>query len=125
MGEVVMVTIRPVYSREMWQCWSHDGGKTWDAAARTTFPGYAQSMIRTRSGAIVCAHRNPNYSVNISYDNGLNWDAGTVIDYPAWAMGCMVELQPNVVLCTYMNWQREAPLLGQIFKVADSGIVPQ
>ena len=23
----------------------------------------------------------------VSRDNGLSWDAGTVIDYPAWAMG--------------------------------------
>ena len=123
-GNTVMVTIRPVYSREMWQCWSFDAGKTWDAASRTTFPGYAQSMIRTASGAIVCGHRNPNYSVNVSHDNGVNWDAGTVIDYPAWAMGCMVEVEPNVVLVTYMNSGRDSPLLGQLIRVTPEGIVP-
>ena len=123
-GNTVTVTIRPVYSREMWQCWSYDAGKTWDAASRTTFPGYAQSMIRTQSGAIVCGHRNPNYCVNISYDDGVNWDAGTVIDYPAWAMGCMVQVEPDVLLCTYMNADRGRPLLGQIIRVTDDGIVP-
>ena len=35
--------------------WSTDAGATWDAAARTTFPGYAQSIARTQSGAIACA----------------------------------------------------------------------
>ncbi len=94
------------------------------STSRTTFPGYAQSMIRTQSGAIVCGHRNPNYCVNISYDDGVNWDAGTVIDYPAWAMGCMVQVEPDVLLCTYMNADRGRPLLGQIIRVTDDGIVP-
>ena len=123
-GNTVTVTIRPVYSHQMWQCWSYDAGKTWDAASRTTFPGYAQSMIRTASGAILVAHRNPNYSVNVSRDDGVNWDAGTVIDYPAWAMGCAVEVEPNVVLITYMNANRDAPLLAQRVRVTDQRIEP-
>ena len=123
-GNTVTVVIRPVYSREMWQCWSHDAGRTWDAAVRTTFPGYAQAMLRTRSGAIVVAHRNPNHSVNVSRDDGLNWDAGTVIDYPAWAMGCMIEVEPDVVLITYMNDTRDAPLLAQRFRVTAERIEP-
>ena len=123
-GNKVTVLIRPIYSPMMWQCWSDDGGATWDAAVRTTFPGYAQSMVRTSSGAILCAHRFPQYSVNVSYDDGLNWDAGTVIDYPSWAMGCMVEVEPDVVLCTYMNSTRDAPLLAQLLRVTDEGIYP-
>ncbi|MCK4322899.1 MAG: DUF1080 domain-containing protein, partial [Armatimonadetes bacterium] len=91
-GNTVTVLIRPIYSPMMWQCWSYDGGVTWDAAVRATFPGYAQSMIRTSSGAILCAHRFPHYSINVSYDDGVNWDAGTVIDYPSWGMGAMVEV---------------------------------
>jgi hypothetical protein len=123
-GNTVTVVSRPVYSREMWQCWSHDAGKTWDAAVRTTFPGYAQSMVRTRSGTILVAHRNPNHSVNVSRDNGLNWDAGTVIDYPAWAMGCALEVEPDVVLITYMNNARSGPLLAQRIAVTAETIEP-
>ena len=130
-GNTVTVIVRPRNSREMWQCWSYDAGKTWDAAVRTTFPGYAQSTIRTKSGTILCAHRNPNYTVNISRDDGLNWDAGTTIDYPAWAMGCMIEVEPDVVLCTYMNAQLgglsdtpSANLLVQRFRITKDGIVP-
>jgi len=123
-GNRLTVLIRPVYSPMMWQCWSDDAGANWDAACRAPFPGYAQSMVRTQSGAIVCAHRYPQYSVNVSYDNGLNWDEGTVIDYPAWAMGCLVEVEPNVVLCTYMNGQRNMPLLAQLFRVTPKGIEP-
>jgi hypothetical protein len=61
MGNKVTVLIRPVYSPTMWQCWSDNAGASWDAAARTTFPGYAQSMVRTRCGTIVVAHRYPHY----------------------------------------------------------------
>mgnify|MGYP003498229060 CR=1 FL=1 len=96
----------------------------WDAAARTTFPGYAQSMQRTASGVIVCAHRYPHYSVHLSRDKGLNWDEGTVIDYAFWAMGCLVEVEPDVLLCTYMNQDRSQPLLAQRFRVTPQGIRP-
>lgn len=124
LGNRVMVLVRPIYSPTMWQCWSNDAGATWDAAARVTFPGYAQSLIKTHSGALLCAHRYPHYSVHISYDGGLNWDAGTVIDYPTWAMGCLVEVEPDVVLCTYMNWDRSQPLLAQLLRVTPEGIRP-
>lgn len=123
-GNKVTTLIRPVYSPFMWQCWSDDGGATWDAAVRATFPGYAQSMVRTTSGAILCAHRYPGYAVNVSYDGGLHWDAGTIIDYPAWAMGCLVEVEPDVVLSTYMNASRELPLLAQRIRVTPTGIKP-
>ena len=81
-------------------------------------------MIRTKSGAILCAHRYPHYSVNVSYDDGLHWDDGAVIDYPVWAMGCMVEVEPNVVLATYMNANRGQPLLAQLIRVTARGIAP-
>ncbi len=123
-GNRVMVLIRPIYSLTMWQCWSNDAGVSWDAAVRTTFPGYAQSLVRTASGAIVCAHRYPQYSINVSRDDGLNWDEGTILDYPVWAMGNIVEVEPDVVLCTYMNASRDKPLLAQLIRVTRSGIEP-
>jgi hypothetical protein len=124
MGDVVMALIRPVYSPYMWQCWSYDGGASWDAAVRATFPGYAQSMTRTQSGAILCAHRYPHYTVNVSRDGGLHWDAGTVIDYPVWAMGCLLEVEPDVVLAVYMNAERNLPLLAQRVQVGADRISP-
>ncbi len=121
-GNRVMALVRPIYSLTMWQCWSNDAGKSWDSAVRTTFPGYAQCLIRTASGAIVCAHRYPQYSINVSRDNGINWDEGAIIDYPVWAMGNVVEVEPNVLLVTYMNSDRALPLLGQLVKITDKGI---
>lgn len=124
LGDTVMVLVRPVYSETMWQCWSHDAGATWDAAARTTFPGYAQSIARTHSGVIACAHRYPQYAVNVSRDDGMNWDAGTIIDYPVWGMGCIVEVEPDVLLCTYMNAERAQPLVAQLVRVTADRIEP-
>ncbi len=121
-GETVMVLVRPIYSAHMWQCWSYDAGETWDAASRTTFPGYAQSMLRLESGPIICAHRFPLYSVNVSRDDGVNWDEGTIIDYPAWAMGCLLEVEPDVVLCIYLSTQLESPLRAQRFHVTADGL---
>ena len=133
-GNTVMTVIRPVYSPWMWQCWSYDSGATWDAAARTTFPGYAQSIIRTASGVILCGHRFPGYSINISRDGGMNWDEGTLIDYPAWAMGCMIEVEPDVLFVTYMNSSygdvaklqkvEASPLRAQRIRITANGIVP-
>jgi hypothetical protein len=123
-GQTVMVLVRPIYSQTMWQCWSTDAGATWDAAARATFPGYAQSIARTQSGAIVCAHRYPQYSINVSRDNGLNWDAGTIIDYPVWGMGCIVEVEPEVLMCTYMNYDQKQPLLAQLVRVTAEQVEP-
>ncbi len=123
-GNRVMTLVRPIYSETMWQCWSEDAGATWDAAARTTFPGYAQSMARTKSGTIVVAHRYPQYSVNISRDDGLNWDEGTIIDFPVWAMGTITEVEPDMLLCTYMNANRDMPLLAQLIRITPKGIEP-
>ena len=125
-GNKVTVLVRPIFSPMMWQCWSYDSGKTWDAATRATFPGYAQSMIRTSSGAILVAHRYPHYSINVSYDDGLNWDEGTIIDYAGWAMGRMIEVEPDLVLCVYMtgNDAHNGPLLAQLIRVTPDGIQP-
>ncbi|MFN0165358.1 MAG: sialidase family protein [Bryobacteraceae bacterium] len=124
-GNKVLVLIRPIYSSTMWQCRSADGGANWDAAARATFPGYAQSMVRSRAGAIAVAHRFPNYALNLSTDDGLHWDDGTIIDYPAWAMGTLVEVEPNVLLATYMNTNRKMPLLYQLIRITPQGVRPE
>jgi len=124
-GNRIMAVVRPIYSPYMWQLWSDDAGANWDAAVRTTFPGYAQSMARTRAGVIAVAHRFPQYSINLSRDGGLNWDEGTVIDYPAWAMGCLLEVEPDVLLATYMNWEHKSqPLLAQLIRITPTGIEP-
>jgi hypothetical protein len=39
-------------------------------------------------------------------------------------MGCAVEVEPDVVLLTYMNAERNMPLLAQLVRVTKTGIEP-
>jgi len=39
-------------------------------------------------------------------------------------MGCRVEVEPDVVLCIYMNATRDEPLLAQFIRVTPDGIYP-
>ena len=116
----VMALIRPLYAPWMWESWSQDGGKTWGPAMRGPFPGYAAcNMIRTSSGAILIAHRLPGLTVNCSFDGGMNWDQGTIIDSAVWAMGSMVEVEPDLVL--YIYWDSNCSLMrGQFLRVNHS-----
>jgi hypothetical protein len=39
-------------------------------------------------------------------------------------MGCLVEVEPDMLLCTDMKQDRSQPLLAQRFRVAPQGIRP-
>lgn len=123
-GNTITSLVRPIFSVMMWQCWSHDSGATWEPAVRAPFPGYAQAMLRLESGPILVAKRFPLHSINVSYDDGVNWDKGTVVDYPVQANGFMVEVEPNIVLCTYQNAGGGQPLLAQRILVTPTGLKP-
>lgn len=87
----------------MWQVQSNDGGQTWEPAAFGAFPGYCITLTGTTSGALIAVHRFPYLSANVSYDGGVTWDAGTIIDYPIWANHKALEIEPDVVLVAYMG----------------------
>ena len=120
----VMAFIRPIYSPWMWETWSDDGGRTWGPCVRGPFPGYAApNMVKTSSGAFLIAHRMPMLTVHCSLDNGRTWDEGTTIDSGLWAMGSMVEVEPDVVL--YLYWDSFGSLLrAQYLHVTSSGLDP-
>jgi len=109
----------------MWECWSDDGGRTWGPAVRGPFPGYAcPNMIRTRSGALLVAHRLPGLTINCSRDGGENWDAGTMIDSGIWAMGAMAEVAPDLVL--YVYWDAfESLMRAQLLRVTRTKLAPE
>jgi hypothetical protein len=120
----IMTFIRPIYSSTMWETWSDDGGKTWGPCVRGPFPGYAApGMVRTASGALVIAHRMPCLTVHCSLDDGLTWDQGTMIDSGLWAMGAMIEVEPDVVLYAYWDTY-ESLARTQRMQVTPTGLVP-
>jgi hypothetical protein len=120
----VLAFVRPIYSPWMWQASSIDSGKTWQAASTGPFPGYATpNMLRTHSGAILVAHRLPGLTINLSLDDGRTFDEGTMIDSAIWAMGWMVEVEPDVVLYVYYDsFMKEMRM--QRFKITKKGIEP-
>jgi len=121
----VMALVRPIYSPWMWETWSEDGGRTWGPCMRGPFPGYATpNMLRTSSGAVLVAHRLPGLTVHCSLDGGMSWDHGTMIDNALWAMGSMVEVEPDLVL--YLYWDSCYSLMrGQYLRIVDGQLAPQ
>lgn len=118
----IMALIRPIYSPWMWETWSSDGGATWGPCVRGEFPGYAApSMLRTGSGKVLVAHRLPSLTIHCSPDEGHTWDQGTTIDGSLWAMGSMIELEPDLVLYVY---SATTLMRGQFIRVAPSGLKP-
>ena len=120
----IMGLIRPIYSSWMWETWSKDGGVTWGPCVRGPFPGYATpNMLRTQSGAVLVAHRQPTMTINCSRDDGHTWDQGTIIDGGLWCMGAMREVEPNVVL--YVYWDSfESHMRAQLFRVLSDRLEP-
>jgi len=120
----IAALIRPVYSPWMWEARSTDGGATWLPAVRGPFPGYAApNMTRTASGFIIIAHRLPGLTVDVSADDGQTWTHSTMIDSAIWAMGSMLEVEPDIIL--YIYWDSfESLMRGQFFKVTGSGLIP-
>jgi hypothetical protein len=80
-------------------------------------------MLRTKSGALLLAHRLPALTVHCSHDEGRTWDEGTIIDSGLWAMGSMTEVEPGVVL--YVYWDTRMSLMrGQFMRVTETAIEP-
>ncbi|NLX07892.1 MAG: exo-alpha-sialidase [Phycisphaerae bacterium] len=120
----IMALIRPVFSPWMWETWSADGGTTWGPCLRGPFAGYAApNMLRTASGAILIAHRLPGLTIHCSWDDGRTWDQGTMLDSALWAMGAMIEVEPDVVL--YVHYDSfESLMRMDRFRVTRAGLEP-
>ena len=120
----IMGLIRPVFSPWMWETWSKDGGVSWGPCMRGPFPGYATpNMLRTESGAILVAHRQPTMTVHCSRDDGHTWDQGTLIDGGLWCMGAMREVEPDVVL--YLYWDSfESHMRAQLIRICSDRLEP-
>ena len=101
--DVLLGIGRPGRDPYMWQIQSNDGGRTWEPAAIGPFPGYCPSLTRTASGALVATTRFPHFAAHLSRDGGRTWDLPVIVDYAMWANQQAVEVEPDVVLVTYMG----------------------
>ena len=103
-GENGIVGIgRPERDPYMWQIRSRDGGRSWEPAALGHFPGYCPSLTSTASGALVATTRYPHFAAHLSRDGGRTWEPPVIVDYCTWANQQAIEVEPDVVLVTYMG----------------------
>ena len=126
-GKIVALA-RPYRSPFMWQTESSDGGKTWRQACYAPFSGAGgPQMVATRSGYLAIVKRGPGVGLHCSYDGGLNWDDGTMIDFPESFNGGAIEVEPDVVLVTYpqsMDEIRPSYARAQRIRITPDGPVP-
>ena len=78
------------------------------AAVSSGWSVEAQAVYRTyvvrpaiNNDAILEGEALPAVCLHISTDGGVNWDEGTIIDYPASFNGAVIEVEPDVVLVVY------------------------
>ncbi|MDP6438298.1 MAG: exo-alpha-sialidase, partial [Candidatus Brocadiia bacterium] len=100
-GRIVALS-RPHRSPFMWQTHSDDGGRSWRVSTFAPFSGHgAPVLVATRSGYLAHVARGPGLGLHCSFDEGVNWDEGTMIDFHTSFNGRMIEVEPDVVLVAY------------------------
>ena len=115
---------RPIYSPWMWETWSHDNAVSWRPTTRGPFCCYAAAAPRhaTASGALVVAGRMPGLGAYVSHDDGMTWQ-GYRIGTDTWAMGSMLEVEPDVILYIFMD-SLGGPARAQFLRVTADGLEP-
>lgn len=90
------------FSREV-MCGSEskDHGETWGPVYELGFRGHCPSLLLTKSGVLLMAHRVPQTSLHWSIDEGRTWHGPQIIDNFIGAYPSMVELKDGRVLCVY------------------------
>jgi hypothetical protein len=69
------------------------------------------------------ATRFPGLAIHSTRDDGKTWDEGTYIDTSIWAMGSMIEIEPDLILFVYMDsWA--GLLRAQFIRVTLEGLLP-
>ncbi len=118
----ILSLVRPIYSPWMWEIWSSDSGQTWTPAMSGPFPCYGATALCTSSGAILVSGRMPGLGLYASHDHGMTWQAYR-IDVALWAMGQMIEVEPNLVLYVYMD-SDESHVRAQYLRITEDSVEP-
>jgi len=126
-GRIVCLS-RPHAAPFMWQTHSDDGGQSWSMACYAPFTGAGYpNVVATRSGYLTVVKRAPGLALNYSLDGGLNWDAGTQIDFPGIFNGRAIEVEPDMLLVVYpetMDEVRPGFVRAQLIRMTPQGPTP-
>ena len=84
-------------------------------------------LVATRSGYLALIKRGPGLGLHCSFDEGVNWDDGTMIDFNTSFNGAMIEVEPDVVLIAYPQSSdeiRPSLVRAQRIRITPDGPVP-
>jgi hypothetical protein len=84
-------------------------------------------LVATRSGYLALIKRGPGCGLHISTDGGVNWDEGTMIDFPDSFNGSAFEVEPDVILVVYpqsMDEIRPSSVRAQRIRITPDGPIP-
>lgn len=127
-GGRIVAHARPFAAPFMWRTHSDDRGKSWRVVTYEPFSGAGgPQLLCTKSGYLVSVKRGPALCMHISADGGVNWDEGTIIDYPASFNGQILEVEPDIVLVVYpesMGEFRPSHVRAQLIHITPSGPIP-
>lgn len=86
---------------------SKDGGKTWGPVFDLGFPGHCPSLLMTRNGVLLMAHRVPKTSLHYSTDEGRTWQGPLLLDNVIGAYPSLLQLRDGTILCLYYEEKGE------------------
>ena len=101
---------------------SGDRGLTWSISTPMGFAGHAPYLHRTPEGAIVCAHRLPQTSVHISWDECATWGEGVQVDDFIGSYASMVTLKDGAILIVYYEEGEGSNIRARKFRIAKNGL---
>jgi hypothetical protein len=96
---------------------SKDRGETWGPVYELGFPGHCPSLLLTKSGVLLMAHRVPQTSLHWSIDEGRTWRGPVLIDNFIGAYPSMVELKDGRVLCVFYEEGPKSAIRAAIMSV--------
>lgn len=104
---------------------SSDKGQTWTVSAPMGYPGHAPYLYRAPAGAIVCAHRLPNTSLHVSWDECATWGDAVLVDDHIGAYPSMVTLRDGSTLIVYYEEGDRSSIRARKFRLDKTGLTWQ
>jgi len=97
--------------REMYQCWSRDGGKTWTHPVSAGVPGVLPKLLLLNNGVLACSYGRPGVHIMFSLDGtGREWRHHTDIPLNDRGSTCytdLLEVKPGELLLLYDTQDKE------------------
>ena len=101
---------------------SKDGGKTWGGVFPLGFPGHCPSLLLTKEGVLIMAHRLPQTSLHTSLDEGRTWQGPVLIDNFIGAYPSLLQRKDGKILCVYYEEGARSAIRAVLLRVEKIGV---